>query len=202
MTQPQLLLLDEPLAALDAATRADVRSSLHQHLAAYRGVTVMVTHDPIDAMVLADQVVVLEAGQVAQRGTPADVARRPMTPYVAALMGVNLLRGTAMHGEVRLTGGGVLRVADAALSGPVIVALRPEAVAIHLAEPAGASPRNAWPGTITALESRGDLVRLTVAGPPTLAVMVTPAAVAELGLREGVPVWCTAKASEVQAYPA
>ena len=201
VTAPQLLLLDEPLAALDAATRAEVRSILRQHLTAFPGVAVMVTHDPIDAMVLADQVVVLEGGSVAQAGTPADIALHPATQYVAALMGVNLLRGVAKRGEVRLAGGGLMRVADPTLSGPVIIAVRPEVVAVHLAEPAPASPRNVWEATITGLEARGDLVRLATAGPPSLAVTVTPAAVAELGLREGTRVWLTAKASELVAYP-
>ena len=201
VTAPRLLLLDEPLAALDAATRAEVRSILRQHLTAFPGVAVMVTHDPIDAMVLADQVVVLEGGSVAQAGTPADIARHPATQYVAALMGVNLLRGVAERGEVRLAGGGLMRVADPTLSGPVIIAVRPEVVAVHVAEPAPASPRNVWEATITGLESRGDLVRLGTAGPPSLAVTVTPAAVAELGLREGTRVWLTAKASELVAYP-
>ena len=201
VTAPQLLLLDEPLAALDAATRAEVRSTLRQHLGEFTGVAVMVTHDPIDAMVLGDQVVVLEGGSVAQAGTPADIARHPATGYVAALIGVNLLRGIAERGGVRVAGGGVLRVADSTLSGPVIVAVRPEVVAVHMAEPTGLSPRNVWPATITGLEARGDVVRLSTAGPPAVAVTVTPAAVAELGLREGAQVWLTAKASELVAYP-
>lgn len=202
VTQPDLLLLDEPLAALDAGTRAQVRSALRQHLAGFPGVTVMVTHDPVDAVVLAGQVVVLEGGCVTQVGTPADVARQPATEYIARLMGVNLLRGVATDGEVSLADGGCVLVADPSLSGAVMVAVRPEVVAVHVVEPVGASPRNVWPAIVTSLQSRGDLVRLTVAGPPTLAVAVTPAAVAELGLREGLPVWCSVKASELQAYPA
>lgn len=201
VTAPQLLLLDEPLAALDAATRAEVRSTLRQHLSEFAGVAVMVTHDPLDAMVLGDEVVVLEGGSVAQAGTPADIARRPATEYVAALMGVNLLRGVAERGEVQVAGGGVLRVADSTLTGPVIVAVRPEVVSVHLAEPKGSSPRNVWSATVTGLEVRGDLVRLSTAGPPSLQVTVTPAAVAELGLREGAQVWLSAKASELVAYP-
>jgi len=76
---PRLLLLDEPLAALDAGTRMEVRSDLRHYLHDYTGTTVLVTHDPLDAMVLADRLVVVEGGQVVQEGTPAQVARAPTT---------------------------------------------------------------------------------------------------------------------------
>jgi molybdate transport system ATP-binding protein len=83
--EPPLLVLDEPLAALDANTRGSVREQLKNVLGAYGGATVLVTHDPRDALELADQVVVLEAGRVAQRGVPAEVAARPVNDYVAGL---------------------------------------------------------------------------------------------------------------------
>jgi molybdate transport system ATP-binding protein len=83
--EPPLLLLDEPLAALDVGTRASVRRQLKEVLGAYGGSTVLVTHDPADALALADQVVVLEAGQVAQRGVPTEVAASPINEYVAGL---------------------------------------------------------------------------------------------------------------------
>lgn len=202
VTQPRLLLLDEPLAALDARTRTEVRSILRSHLQEFPGVTVMVTHDPIDAMVLADRLVVLEAGKVVQSGTPAHIARRPASSYLANLLGVNLLRGVAHQGHVQLADGGVIFVADSALSGPCIIAVRPEAVAVHLTEPTGTSSRNVWPATIFALESRGDLVRLSAAGAPSLDAVVTPAAVAQLGLHEGLQVWLSAKASDLEVYRA
>src|SRR6201999_361432 len=93
--EPRLLLLDEPLAALDAATRIDLRGELRRHLAAFSGAAVLVTHDPLDAMVLARNVVVIEDGRVVQRGPVAEVARHPHTDYVARLVGLNLFSGTA-----------------------------------------------------------------------------------------------------------
>src|SRR5262249_36771227 len=102
---PKLLLLDEPLAALDARTRLDVRTNLRKHLAEFGGATVLVTHDPLDAMVLASEVVVLEDGAAVQRGAVADVARQPHTDYVAQLVGLNLYRGTTDHEGVRLPDG-------------------------------------------------------------------------------------------------
>ena len=200
VTDPDLLLLDEPLAALDAATRATVRSVLRRHLAEVRGAVVLVTHDPLDAMVLADRVVVLENGQVVQVGTPADVARRPASSYVASLVGVNLLRGTARTGAVDV-GDGTVAVGDRHIAGPVIVAIRPEAISIHRHRPEG-SARNIWPGRIASLEARGDLVRVEVDSSPALAAIVTPGAIAELGLHEGGDVWLSVKATDLDVYPA
>ena len=201
VTEPDLLLLDEPLAALDAGTRASVRSLLRRHLAEYTGAVVLVTHDPMDAMVLADRVVVLEHGRRVQSGTPAEIARRPASAYVAQLVGVNMLRGVARDGVVALRDGGEVRIADRAMSGPVIVALRPEAISVHLQHPEG-SARNVWATRVSALEARGDLVRVEVDGPPALAAVITPAAVADLGLHEGSQVWLSAKATDLDVYPA
>lgn len=92
-TRPRLLLLDEPLAALDARTRLEVRAQLRRHLAEFEAVAVLVTHDPLDAMVLADRLVVVEDGRVVQEGAPSDIARHPRTDYIAQLVGLNLYRG-------------------------------------------------------------------------------------------------------------
>ena len=201
VTEPDLLLLDEPLAALDAGTRSAVRSLLRQYLADFTGAVVLVTHDPMDAMVLADRVVVLEDGHIVQSGTPGDVARRPESAYVAQLVGVNMLRGDADSGTVTLEGGGSIRIADHDMSGPVIVALRPEAISVHLHHPEG-SARNVWETTITGLEARGDLVRVETAGPPAVTAVITPGAVSDLDLHEGARIWLSAKATELDVYPA
>ncbi|HEY0638967.1 MAG TPA: ABC transporter ATP-binding protein [Pseudonocardiaceae bacterium] len=200
VTEPRLLLLDEPLAALDASTRLLVRGELRRHLAAFGGCTVLVTHDPLDAMVLADRIVVLEHGRVVQHGTPADVAHRPRTPYVAQLVGLNLHRGTASGTTVALADGGALTTATAA-EGPVLVAFPPSAVGLHPERPAG-SPRNTWPVRVDALEQHAGTVRLRLTGPPDVLADVTPAAVAELGLTAGAELWAALKATEVRVYPA
>ncbi|MFN2538692.1 MAG: ABC transporter ATP-binding protein, partial [Mycobacteriales bacterium] len=116
-SSPGLLLLDEPLAALDAATRGDVRHVLHQELDQFAGPTVLVTHEPLDALSLADRVVVLESGRVVQQATPRELVRRPATAFVAALGGLNLLRGTAADGLLTLDGGGSLVLGARGLSG-------------------------------------------------------------------------------------
>ena len=201
VTDPDLLLLDEPLAALDASTRASVRSLIRRHVADFPGAVVLVTHDPIDAMVLADRLVVLEDGRAVQSGTPAQIAQRPASAYVAQLVGLNMLRGDARDGVVALPEGGAVQVADRAITGPVLVAIRPEAIAVHRRRPEG-SARNAWPGRITAIESRGDVVRVEVDTSPALAAIVTPGAVASLGLHEGADAWLSVKATDLDVYPA
>jgi molybdate transport system ATP-binding protein len=201
--RPRLLLLDEPLAALDAHTRVEVRSGLRHHLAEVEAATVLVTHDPLDAMVLADRVTVIEEGRVVQEGPPAEVARRPRTGYVARLVGLNLYRGTAEGTSVAVEGGGPEgRVAVAGEHrGPVFVAFPPRAVALYRERPDG-SPRNVWPLTVAGVERFGDQVRVRLDGALAVNADITPAALADLGLEPGTRVWAGVKAAEVRCYPA
>jgi molybdate transport system ATP-binding protein len=198
-TDPDLLLLDEPLAALDASTRLEVRRELRTHLSTFPGVTLLVTHDPLDALVLADDMVVLEGGRVTQAGTVDDVAARPATPYVATLMGANLLHGTADAGQVRAPDGTAIAIADTSLTGEVVVVLRPEAISLHRAHPEG-SARNVWPVVVRDLEPRLDRILVHVDGPPGLVIAITPAAVADLGVMPGARMWASAKALDLDAY--
>ena len=197
---PALLLLDEPLAALDAATRVETRGVLHRHLGAHPGATLLVTHDPLDAMVLADRLVIVEQGRVVQEGDAATVTAHPRTEYVASLVGLNLYRGHGSGDRVDLPGGSTLTVA-APVSGDVFVAFPPAAVALHPHRPEG-SPRNTWPATVEGVERRGDYLRLTLAGPLPVAADVTPAAAAQLDLAPGRRVWVAVKATECRTYPA
>ncbi|MEV6923192.1 ABC transporter ATP-binding protein [Dactylosporangium sp. NPDC051485] len=197
--QPRLLLLDEPLAALDAGTRADTRAELQRHLAEHPGATLIVTHDPLDALVLADRLVILEDGGVVQEGDAAEITARPRTEYVARLVGLNLYRGRA-DGHTVDVGGVALTAADA-LHGDAFVAFPPSAVALHPARPDG-SPRNAWPATIAAIQRHGDNLRIRLDGPLPAAADVTPAAAAHLELTPGREVWAAVKAAETRAYPA
>ncbi|GLZ36565.1 ABC transporter ATP-binding protein [Actinokineospora sp. NBRC 105648] len=200
VTQPELLLLDEPLAALDASTRLRVRTELGRHLRAYPGRTLLVTHDPLDAMVLADRLVIIEAGRVVQAGVPTEVARRPRTDYVAQLVGLNLLRGNSSETSVSLVDGGEL-ITAMPFSGPVHVAFPPSAVSLHVERPTG-SPRNTWPVVVGGLEQHAHVVRVELVGTPSVLADITPAVVAELRLEAGTRLWAALKATEIQAYPA
>jgi molybdate transport system ATP-binding protein len=196
---PRLLLLDEPLSALDVDTRREIRAALRRHLAAFDGASLLVTHDPLDAMALADRIVVIEDGRVVQEGAPAYVARHPRTDYVARLVGLNLYRGRASGHGVTL-GALTLNVAES-LSGEVFLAFPPSAVALFRTRPDG-SPRNLWKATVGGIEPHGDQVRVHLDGPLAAAADITPAALAELRLADGDPVWAAVKATETHAYPA
>jgi molybdate transport system ATP-binding protein len=200
VSEPRLLLLDEPLAALDAATRTEVRRDLRRHLASFAGTRLLVTHDPLEAMALADRLVVLEGGRVTQTGRPAEVSERPRSGYVAELVGVNLYRGRADGGAVELAGGGRL-IAAGEHHGEVFAAVHPRAVALHRRLPEG-TPRNVLSGTADTVDVVGDRVRVRVAGQVPIVAEVTPAAVGELRLADGGPVWASVKATEITVYPA
>ncbi|AJE43012.1 ABC transporter ATP-binding protein [Streptomyces nodosus] len=200
-TRPRLLLLDEPLAALDARTRLEVRAGLRRHLAEFEAVAVLVTHDPLDAMVLADRLVVVEHGRVVQEGTPSDVARRPRTDYIARLVGLNLYRGVAEGHTVRLDTGPVI-ISTEVLTGPAFVAFPPAAVTLFRERPSGASARNLWRCEVAGLETHGDRIRVDLTGELPLAADLTTVAAAELGLQPGITVWAAVKAAQTHAYPA
>jgi molybdate transport system ATP-binding protein len=199
-TEPRLLLLDEPLAALDAGTRGDVRRDLRRHLASFDGVRLLVTHDPVDAYALADRVVILERGTVIQTGSLADVAARPRSPYVADLVGVNLLRGTGDDGAIVTTAGGRIIPAEP-VHGDAFALIQPHSIALYTAMPAG-SPRNVWAATIADIDRQADRVRVRLTGEVPLVAEITPAALDDLTLRPGDRVWATVKATEITTYTA
>ncbi len=199
-TNPALLLLDEPMAALDASTRVELRRDLRRHLESFRGVRLLVTHDPVEAMAMADRLVILEQGRVLQSGSAAEVTQRPRSRYVADLVGVNLFRGRASHDVITLADGGSLTAAGAG-EGDVFAVVHPRTVALYRTRPDG-TPRNVWEGKAVDLDLQGDRVRVRLAGSPTIVAEVTPAAVRDLGLDRGDTVWIGVKATEIVVYPA
>ncbi|MEO6943276.1 MAG: ABC transporter ATP-binding protein, partial [Lacisediminihabitans sp.] len=176
--EPRLLLLDEPLAALDASTRPHVRTELAAHLREFGGCTVIVSHDPLDALVLGDELVVLEHGRVTQRGTPAEVARIPGTEYIAQLMGLNLVDGRVFV---------------------------PSAVAVQRKLPArlpASQASSAWRGVILSVERQLGQPRIMVRVEPGAHVImadVSAATIAELRLTAGDAVWLTVAASDIRS---
>ncbi|MDX1646465.1 MAG: ABC transporter ATP-binding protein [Longimicrobiales bacterium] len=198
-TEPDLLLLDEPLSALDVTSRAALRRTLVEHLEAFEGPRLLITHDPLEAFHLADQIHVLEDGRITQKGTAEDIRMRPRTPYAADLAGSNLLMGTASGGSVDM-GELSLAIPDVGASGPVRVSIRATAVSVHR-EPPGGSPRNRWPTVVERVEDHGSRIRLLTGAPLPLMVEVTPAARRELHLTPGVEVWLSVKATDIGIEP-
>ncbi|AXE75979.1 ABC transporter permease [Streptomyces atratus] len=202
-TRPRLLLLDEPLAALDQTTRAHVRHTLRTHLDTFGGVCLIVTHDPVEAISLADRVLVLEDGRALQDAPPSEVTRHPRSPWVARMMGRNAWPGTSAEDGLLFPGGGRLLIADPLPAGtPALAVIAPEAVSVHRDKPGG-SPRNIWPGTVREITASGSRLRILITSPkaPDLVAEITPQAAAELGLADGVPVWTSIKATEATIVP-
>jgi molybdate transport system ATP-binding protein len=198
---PRLLLLDEPLAALDVGTRATVRRDLRRHLDTFDGMRVLVTHDPVDAYALADRVAILEGGRVVQAGTLAEVTAHPRSRYVADLVGVNLLTGTVRDGLLTTSDGTTVVVADAE-PGPAYAVIRPHSITLTRTAPEGTSARNTWPGTIVDIDRLGARARVGIHGPLPLTAEITVAALDDLGLRPGDDVHATVKATDIEIAPA
>ncbi|GAA5141297.1 ATP-binding cassette domain-containing protein [Nocardioides marinquilinus] len=202
---PRLLLLDEPMAALDVAVAPALRQVLRRVLA--DRTAVVVTHDVLDALLLADRVVVLEAGRVVEAGPSSDVLTHPRSGFAARLAGLNLVRGRWDDDAVRSAGLAVRgqSVGPTPAAGEEAVAtFRPQAVAVFREPPAG-SPRNAFAVTVTDLEPVGDVVRVRgradgTDGDVELRADVTPQSVAELDLVPGLAVTFSVKATEVSVY--
>ena len=199
-TDPRLLLLDEPLAALDASTRAEVRRELRRHLGTFDGACVVVTHDPVDAWTLADRIAVLEAGRIVQTGTPQDITARPRSRWVADLVGVNLVVGSVRDGVLVSNHGATVVVADAA-PGPSIAVIRPRSIVVSRSAPEGTSARNCWPGTVTDVDRLGDRVRVSIDGAVPLVAEITEEAFRELHLAPGDTVHASVKATEIEVSP-
>jgi molybdate transport system ATP-binding protein len=197
-SEPELLLLDEPLSAVDVelapALRSLLRSVLQDRL------VIVVTHQVIDALVLADRVVVMEGGRVVEQGPTHDVLTRPRSAFAARLAGLNLVAGTATASGLRAADDTELSgVCDSTVAGaPAVAVFSPTAVAVYTDPPKG-SPRNVIQDRVTVLEPNGSFVRARGAG--GLAADITPVAAVELGLHTDAQVWFVVKATEVAIYP-
>jgi molybdate transport system ATP-binding protein len=198
--EPALLLLDEPLSALDVAARGHFRRMLAGHLTGFPGPRLLITHDPAEAFLLADRVVVLEHGSVTQTGSPDDIRRHPLTAYAADLAGVNLLTGTARAGTVDVGSAIPLDVADGGADGPVLLTIHPRAISIHTRRPEG-SPRNTWRSVIRTAEAAGERTRVQFGDPLPLTAEITTAAFRELGITAGGECWVAVKAAEIAVRP-
>ena len=196
---PAMLLLDEPLAALDVRTRVDVRRSLREHLATFPGVRILVTHDPVDAYALADRVAIFEGGLLAQVGTISDVTAHPRSRYVAELVGTNLVSGVVADGVLTTDDGA--RLVVAADPGPVFAVIRPQAITLSLGTDPASSARNVLTGTVGDIDRLGERARVGVHGSIPLVAEITIGALDALDLRPGDHVHAVLKATDITTYP-
>ena len=208
IARPRLLLLDEPTSALDVRARAAFRPLLRRILEGFDGVRILVTHDPVEAMTLADRIVVIEDGRVSQTGPPDELRQRPATSYVAEVVGVNLYTGTlvpieAGAGRLDTREGSLVVAWPAGLDAGAPVAdvaavIRPADVGLHLAEPEGGSARNRLHGPVAAISLEGERARVRLDSRPPIVAEVTLGSITRLGLAEGSDAWATCKAVEIR----
>lgn len=207
VTEPKLLLLDEPLSSIDPSARASLRALLRRALAEQGVTTVYVTHSPMEALALGSRLAVMHEGSVVQEGMPAELLHRPRSEAAGAFIGTNFFRGTlgARDGTGLVairTPGGTLLAADAGLDGEVFVAVDPREIVISLDRPSG-SARNVFRGRVIEIAPeppRGERVRVALATEPPLVAEVTRQALEALGVAEGADVYASFKATALAPY--
>jgi len=198
---PEVLLLDEPMAALDIHAAPLLRRLLKKVLAGRRAI--IITHDVLDALMLADRVIVLEDGRITEEGPTRQVLERPRSRFAAGLAGLNLIPGTLTATGVRTEEGREVAghldedVVAAGPGQPGVAVFPPSAVSVFLTDAHG-SPRNSFRVTLTDLEQHGDQIRVRANG---MSADITPAASADLGLAPGMTVYFVIKAAAVAVYP-
>jgi molybdate transport system ATP-binding protein len=202
---PQVLILDEPLSAVDVSARADLRSLLRRTLRDFDGPRLLVTHDPVEAMTLADRLVIVEDGRVTQTGTPQEIREAPRTRYAADLVGMNLFAGRLTPLEA---GAGELQTADGIVTVPwpegipvgpvddVLATLAPADVALHAARPEG-SARNVVRGVVEEVAILGDRARVRLTSSPRLVAEITTGSATRMAIQIGAVVWASFKAVEI-----
>jgi molybdate transport system ATP-binding protein len=196
---PDLLLLDEPMAALDIQAAPLLRRLLKRVLAGRRAI--IITHDILDALMLADRVIVLEDGRITEQGPTREVLEKPRSRFAAGLAGLNLVAGTVTDAGVTTAQGMVVaghRDGTIEPGQDGVAVFPPSAVSVFLTEEHG-SPRNSFQVIITDLEPHGDQIRVRAG---RLSADITPAASADLGLTPGMSVYFVIKAAAIAIYPA
>ena len=206
--EPEVLLLDEPLAGLDVAGAAAVRVVLREVISANTRPTVLITHDLPDVLALAGRVLVMQDGAVAETGKVSEVLSAPRSRFGARFAGLNMVRGVLHEPATVRTADGQdwhgVAAEPLAVGQDAVAVFSPAAVAVYLEPPEG-SPRNLVRGQIAALEASGSAIRVRLTdnpgAPPALAADITTDAVAELRLGPGQQVWFSVKTQAVTLYP-
>ncbi|YAL83002.1 ABC transporter ATP-binding protein [Dermacoccaceae bacterium W4C1] len=197
---PQMLLLDEPTAALDPATRVQVRGSLRRHLASFGGPVLVVTHDVVEALGLADRIIVLEAGRIAQDDRADHVAQHPATAYVADLIGTNLL--TAQRDSAGIVKVAEQQVETGGAAGPVRIVVPPGEVRLSRDLPSSDVRSSTWRTIVTGVEPQGGFVRVRLDGDQPLIADLSHAQFGALRPLDGESLYATVAPSAVIVYPA
>lgn len=205
--RPRLLLLDEPLSALDTSLRERLRRELRQLLSASETPSIIVTHDRTEAISLADQVLVLDEGTIRQTGPPDEVFSRPADLQVAQIVGVETVVSAEIKSveqglaRLEINGQELLAVAPEGVATRVFACIRAEDVVLQKGEPGAVSVRNRFTGTIVSLIPEGPLVRVTLDCGFTLMALVTRPACDDLKLKTGEQVRALVKVPAIHLLP-
>lgn len=203
VTEPKVLLLDEPLSALDPETKERMQGKLREIHSRIELIVIHVTHDFEEAIALGHRVAVLNDGCIAQIGTPEEFLRRPHSEFVARFaLSRNILSGRVMgveDGCAVIDAGGTKLRATTEAKGEVRLSLRPEDILISK-EPLQSTARNCFLGIISDIVDRGSVIYITVTLPPDFVCIITRQAFDELKLKMGVEVWITFKASAIHVF--
>lgn len=199
---PRVLLLDEPLNAIDVERRGPIRQAMLRLIQELGMSCVLVSHDPVEAALFSESLLVMEGGVIVQRGSPAQLRERPLTRYVAAFAGVNLYRGVASPAEGGLSEvtveGAVFTILGHA-SGPVALVIDPDAVVLSKEKPSS-SARNRLVGDVSAIVPDGPSLRVTIASRPSIVARITRRSADDLDCVPGATMHATFKASEVHVH--
>ncbi|MDO4259182.1 MAG: ABC transporter permease [Actinomycetaceae bacterium] len=202
--EPRVLILDEPTAALDVEASASVSRILRDRLRVSAPTTLLITHDMVEAITLAQRVAIMEGGRIAEVGAPAELFGQPSSVFTANLAGLNIVQGqveSAGEGMVvmRLGGARLMALGEGAAAAQAFL-FAPEAVALYREQPSG-SPRGIFPARVESAQASGNLVTVTlrIDEKQSIRARVTASAWAELAAAPGEELWCAVKATQVRA---
>jgi len=198
-----ILLLDEPLGALDAQTRQNVRGELRSLLQRVHRMTLMVTHDAVDALTFGDKICVLDKGQIVQLGDKHELLAQPRTPFVANLVGANFFNGTISsqksHGLAAIhVGESVLHAATDEM-GDILISFYPSDVTLSLHPPA-TSAVNVFESRVKEIVHMGDRARVGLNSALPFTAEISAAALEAMDLKEGSHVYASLKATAIKTY--
>jgi molybdate transport system ATP-binding protein len=206
--RPRLLLLDEPLSALDGPTRLRLRGDLRQLLKKLNIPTVLVTHERTEALALGDQLIVMDAGRIVQRGPVPEVFSRPASLAIAAIVAMETVQTARVlesaEGLVTVLAGQTKLVSLSSYLAPgteVYVCIRAEDVILAKSPPTRSSPRNCLPVVVQSLTAEGPVIRIDLQGGFALAAILTKQACEELALRPGDELTALIKAPQIHLIP-
>lgn len=206
-TRPEVVLLDEPFVALDPPTRRLLMDDLAQVLREMGSAAVIATHDQMEALRLADRMMVMQGGRIVQAGTTAEVTANPMNAFAASFVGMeNVFAGTVVSAEGGMLmldlAGQLLEMVGSGVPGErVVLCTHPEHVVVTTADPHHrTSARNVFPGTVTRIVPLGAINKVYLECGFPLVASVTSHSLADLGLVAGSAVFASFKATSVHLF--